>query len=76
MCTSATRFHEHLSDILIKMKYRPSKADPNLWYIDKGTHYEYIARYVDDVIIFGKDPMKVMKELKKEYVLKGVGTPQ
>ena len=76
LCTSAARFHEHLSDVLVKMNYRPSKADPDLWYIDKGTHYEYITRYVDNVIIFGKDQMKTMKELEKEYVLKGVGTPQ
>ena len=76
LCTSAARFHEHLSDILIKMGYRPSKADPDLWIKDMGTHYEYIARYVDDVIVFSKDPMKVMKELEEEYVLKGVGKPQ
>ena len=40
------------------------------------THYEYVARYVDDVIAFGKDPMKLMKELKDTYVMKGVGKPR
>ena len=39
-------------------------------------HYEYIARYVDDVIVFSKDPMVIMEKLKKTYVMKGVGKPQ
>jgi hypothetical protein len=59
-----------------KMKFKPSKADPDLWMKDCGTHYEYIARYVDDVIVFSKDPMKLMKDLEQHYVLKGVGKPQ
>ena len=39
-------------------------------------HYEYIARYVDDVIVFSKDPMPIMEQLQKIYVMKGVGKPQ
>ena len=39
-------------------------------------HYKYIARYVDDVIVFSKDPMVIMEELKKTYIMKGVGKPQ
>lgn len=31
---------------------------------------------MDDVIAFSKDPMKIMKELEKHYVMKGVGKPQ
>jgi hypothetical protein len=40
-----------------------------------GDHYEYIARFVDDVIAFSKDPMAIMKELEKNYIMKGVGKP-
>ena len=58
------------------MDFKPSEADPDLWMKDCGIHYEYIARYVDDVIIFSKDPMKIMKELEQHYILKGVGKPQ
>jgi hypothetical protein len=36
-------------------------------------HYEYIANYVDDVISFSKDPMSVIEEIKKDYMLKGIG---
>ena len=74
--SSAARFHEHLSEKLRKMGFRPSKADPDLWFRKHGTHYEYIARFVDDVIAFSKDPMAIMKELEKNYIMKGVGKPQ
>jgi lipopolysaccharide assembly outer membrane protein LptD (OstA) len=42
----------------------------------KDGHYEYIANYVDDVISFSKDPMSVIEEIKKDYMLKGVGGPE
>ena len=56
--------------------YRPSKADFDLWYKKVNDHYEYIARYVDDVIVFSKDPMLIVQELKRTYIMKGVGKPQ
>ena len=74
--SSAARFHEHLSAKLRAMGFQPSKADPDLWFRNVNDHYEYIARYVDDVIAFSKDPMAIMKELEKHYVMKGVGKPQ
>ena len=74
--SSAARFHEHLSTKLRLMGYRPSKADPDFWLKDKGTHYEYLATFVDDVLAFGKDPLATINELKKDYVLKGIGAPE
>ena len=74
--SSSARFHEHLSATLTKMGYKPSKADYDLWIKDMGDHYEYIARYVDDVISFSKKPMEVMQEFKSIYIMKGVGKPQ
>ena len=41
--SSAARFHEHLSTKLKKIGFSPSKADPDLWMKDCGTHYKYIA---------------------------------
>ena len=74
--TSAARFHEHCSAKLLKMGFRPSKADPDLWMkrLKDGT-YEYMARFVDDLIAFSKRPMELMKELEQTYVMKGVGKP-
>ena len=74
--SSSARFHEHLSIALRKLGYRPTKADPDVWIKKVDDHYEYICRYVDDVIVFSKDPMAVMKELQKTYTMKGVGKPQ
>ena len=59
--SSGSRFHEHLSDILRKMDFKPSKADPDLWVKDCGSHYEYVARYVDDILIFSKEPREFIK---------------
>jgi hypothetical protein len=74
--SSSARFHEHLAAKLRLMNYVPSKADSDLWMKDMGTHYEYIATYVDDILAFGKDPMSTITELKKHCILKGVGEPE
>ena len=75
--TSAARFHEHLSAKLKRMGFVPSKADPDMWIRKlKDGSFEYIARFVDDVIVFSKVPMEIMEELKRTYIMKGVGKPQ
>jgi hypothetical protein len=74
--SSSRVFHEHLSAKLRSMGYTPSKADADLWIKDCNTHYEYIASYVDDILAFGKNPMRTILELKQDYVLKGVGRPE
>ena len=40
--------------------------------VDKSSHYEYFATYVDNIHIWSKDPMAVIKSLKKIYLLKKV----
>jgi hypothetical protein len=47
--TSAARFHEHLSESLLRLGYKKTKHDPDLWMVDKSLHYEYLATYVDDM---------------------------
>ena len=59
--TSAARFHEHLSSSLLQMGFRPSSADADMWLKDCKTQIEYIAGYVDDVLIWSKDPLKIME---------------
>ena len=71
------RWHDRLFDILQELKFKPSKADPDVWMRPEpgGTCYEYIAVYVDDLVIAAKDPQAFCHELKKRYnlKLKGVG---
>jgi hypothetical protein len=74
--SSATRFHEHLTAKLRSMGFKPSKADSDLWSKKKDGRYKYIATYVDDILAFSKDQMKLIQEVKKDYVLKGIGTPE
>ena len=58
------------------MGFRPSKADFDLWMKKQGDHYEYVATYVDDVLVFSKDPMTILDEIKMVFDLKGVGKPE
>jgi hypothetical protein len=74
--TSATRFHEHLSESLLRLGFKKTKHDPELWMVDKSSHYEYLATYVDDIVIWKKDPMAVIKSLEKTYIKKSVGIPE
>ena len=75
--SGGARWHDRLSDILRELKFKPSKADPDVWMKPEpgGTCYEYIAVYVDDLAIAAKDPQIFCNELKKRYnlKLKGVG---
>ena len=75
--SGGARWHDRLSDILQELKFKPSKADPDVWMRPEpgGTCYEYIAVYVDDLAIAAKDPQAFCNELKERYnlKLKGVG---
>ena len=53
-----------------------SKGDPAVWMYDSKDHYEYICVWVDDLLVFSKNPMWVINKLKKKFTLKGVGKPE
>ena len=57
------------------MGFKPCKADHDLWMKDKGDHWEYIATYVDDLLVFSKRPITILNKIRKTYDLKGVGAP-
>jgi hypothetical protein len=63
----------YFSESLLRLGFKKSKHDPDLWMVDKSSHYEYLATYVDDILIWSKDPMAVIKSLEKTYILKSVG---
>eukprot|EP00957_Ditylum_brightwellii_P074778 5682832-Ditylum_brightwellii.AAC.1 len=52
---SCAQFHRHLFAELEKIGFKPSEADPDLWMRDAGDHYEYAAKYIDDILIMSKD---------------------
>jgi Reverse transcriptase (RNA-dependent DNA polymerase) len=74
--TSAARFHEHLVESLLRFGCKKTKHDPDLWMINKTSHYEYLATYVDDTLTWSKDPMAVIKPLERIYLLNNIGIPE
>ena len=73
--TSMSRWHEALSDKLRLLNFKSCKADPDLWIRDAGDHYEYIAVYSDDLLVFSKHPSVILKGLSTLFPIKG-GKPE
>ena len=67
MRTSRACFHEALSVVLLSMGFMPSKADPDLCYREHNDVYEYIARYVDDLMIFARNTNDIVTVLKEMF---------
>ena len=72
--SSGLRWWERFSEILHEMGFVPSKAEDDIWMRDKGSHYEYITRYVDDLTIVSKEPQKIINHLMEVFKLKLKGT--
>ncbi len=72
--SSGLRWHERFADVLRVMGFTPSRAEPDIWMRDMGDHYEYIAVYVDDLLIVSKDPQGIIDLLTKEHDFKLKGT--
>ena len=76
---SCAQFHRHLCIELDRIGFKPSKADPDLWLRDAGDHYEYVAKYIDDILIMSRNPKSILESLQKPkgpYDFKGVGSPE
>ncbi len=77
--TSGARFHDKFADTLRALGFKPSYADPDVWYRDAGSCYEYIVVYVDDIFTALKDPEVFFKVLTSDpynYKLKNVEEPR
>jgi hypothetical protein len=68
--TSAARFHEHVIESLLRLGFKKTKHDTDLWMVNKSSHYEYLATYVDNILIWIKHLMAVIKSLEKIYMIK------
>jgi hypothetical protein len=58
------------------MGFPPSKADSDIWMRDCGDHYEYIACYVDDLLIASKNVQAIINALEAKpnsFKLAGTG---
>ncbi|MGL5935125.1 MAG: reverse transcriptase domain-containing protein, partial [Cetobacterium sp.] len=74
--SSGKRWHDRLHDVLRDLGFTPSKAEEDIWMKDMGDHYDYIAVYVDDLLIASKDPKAIIVALESDpinFKLKGTG---
>lgn len=75
--TSGKRWRERFSDDLMQLGFYRSKADPDVWmrHNKKLDIYEYIATYVDDLLLAMEDPASIIALLKSKfkYKIKGDG---
>ena len=74
--SSGKRWHDRLFDVLRSMGFTPSKAEADIWMHDCGDHYEYVACYVDDLMIASKKPQAIIDALEgnpNNFKLKGTG---
>jgi hypothetical protein len=53
----------------------PLKSGKDIWMRDKGDHYEYVAVYVDDLLIASREPQSIITALETthKFKLKGSG---
>jgi hypothetical protein len=58
------------------MNFNPSKVDTDIWMRDCGDHCEYIACYMDNLMIASRQPQAIIDALTKpsnNFKLKGTG---
>jgi Reverse transcriptase (RNA-dependent DNA polymerase) len=65
----------HHADVLRVMGFVQSKAESDIWMQENDGLYEYIAVYVDDLLIAARNPGEItwMLENTHKFKLKGVG---
>ena len=74
--SSGRNWHDKLFDVLTDLGFFPSKAEPDIWMRNCGDHYEYLAVYVDDLLIASRNPQAIIDSLEKapnNFKLKGTG---
>ena len=59
------RWSQRIHDIMLELNFRPCKADPCVSLREMNDKYEYIAIYVDDLLIASEEPHKIIQDLKE-----------
>ena len=74
LSTSARQWSKKLGDSLRGMDFRPSRCDPDLWFKlkDDSSGYEYIATYVDDLIIVATKPKQYILPLQEQFPIRHI----
>jgi hypothetical protein len=61
--SSGAAWRADLAATLHDLTFASTKADPDVWIRSSGTYYDMVLVYVDDILIFAKDPKVTMNEL-------------
>ena len=72
--SSGLMWSQRFADALRDMGFTLSKAEKDIWMRDMGDHYEYIAVYVDDLMIVSRNPSDIVAQLEGPYTFKLKGT--
>ena len=62
--SSGREFGDLLADCLRKEGFVPSLAEPQIFMREREGLWEYIATYVDDLLIVSKDPQGIIEMLQ------------
>jgi Reverse transcriptase (RNA-dependent DNA polymerase) len=73
--SSGLCWHQCFADVLQSMGFVQSKAESYIWMRENNGLHEYIAVYVDDLLIAARDPEGITRMLENTcFKLKGVGS--
>ena len=62
--SSGLRSSQRMHDIMLELNFTPCKAGPCVWLRKMRDKYEYIAIYVNDLLIASQEPIAILLDLK------------
>ena len=70
--SSGLRWSQRIHDLMLELNFTPCKADPCVWLREMENKYEYIAIYIDDLLIAFEYlyPQKIIHDLKENFNIK------
>ena len=68
--SSGAAWRADLAATLRDLNFTSTQADPDVWIRGAKTYYEMVLVYVDDILVFSKQPKAIMDDLDKFYELK------
>ena len=63
--SSGLRWSQRIHDIMLELNFTSCKADPCLWLRKMRDKYEYIAIYVNDLLITSPEPTAILQDLRQ-----------
>ena len=69
MASASRAFSLFFGDFTHSLGFVPTRADQDIWIKseDDGKLYQYTSTHVDDFLIIGKNPMKLMDDFIKNF---------